>query len=160
MVMKYLMMSGWVTVTGPPRAICSLNRGTTEPLEPSTLPKRTATNSVCGMPGAPPAHPSVCALPEMLRAVPEPDPALSACIPSFEHIGSQESVPQLPALRTLSPCTLIGASSPALPSLIFLAYVCMIISHRRLEAPMILVGFTALSVDMSTKRLHPCVMAA
>ncbi|MDF2971111.1 MAG: hypothetical protein K0R61_1561 [Microvirga sp.] len=35
-------MSGWVTVTGPPRAICALNFGTTEPTEPSTLPKRTA----------------------------------------------------------------------------------------------------------------------
>src|SRR5579884_2942883 len=38
------MTSGSVTVTGPPRAICSLNSGTTLPLEPRTLPKRTTTN--------------------------------------------------------------------------------------------------------------------
>ena len=41
------MISGWVTVTGPPRAICSLKRGITLPLEPSTLPKRTAMKRVC-----------------------------------------------------------------------------------------------------------------
>ena len=41
-------MSGWVTVTGPPRAICSLNLGITLPLEPSTLPKRTAMKRVRG----------------------------------------------------------------------------------------------------------------
>ena len=35
------MISGWVRVIGPPLAICSRNRGTTEPEEPSTLPKRT-----------------------------------------------------------------------------------------------------------------------
>ena len=40
-VMKYRMMSRWVTVTGPPRRICSRNTGTTEPDESSTLPKRT-----------------------------------------------------------------------------------------------------------------------
>ena len=39
-------MSGCVTVTGPPRAICALNFGTTEPTEPSTLPKRTAMSRV------------------------------------------------------------------------------------------------------------------
>ena len=44
MVMKYLVTSGSVTVTGPPRAICSRNSGTTLPLEPSTFPKRTTTN--------------------------------------------------------------------------------------------------------------------
>ncbi|GJE57965.1 hypothetical protein MPOCJGCO_0041 [Methylobacterium trifolii] len=44
-------MSGWVTVTGPPRAICALNTGTTEPTEPSTLPKRTAMSRV-GWPGS------------------------------------------------------------------------------------------------------------
>ena len=44
--MKYRVISGWVTVTGPPLAICCLNRGTTEPQLPNTLPKRTATNSV------------------------------------------------------------------------------------------------------------------
>ena len=48
MVMKYRMMSGCVTVTGPPSAICFLKSGITEPFEPSTLPKRTATNSVRG----------------------------------------------------------------------------------------------------------------
>jgi hypothetical protein len=35
-------MSGWVTVTGPPRAICSRKIWITEPAEPRTLPKRTA----------------------------------------------------------------------------------------------------------------------
>ena len=35
-----------VMVTGPPAAICRLNRGTTLPLEPSTLPKRTQQYSV------------------------------------------------------------------------------------------------------------------
>ena len=39
-------MSGWVTVTGPPRAICSLNFGITLPLLPSTLPNRTAMKRV------------------------------------------------------------------------------------------------------------------
>ncbi len=42
MVMKKRVTSGWVTVTGPPSMICFWNSGTTEPLEPSTLPKRTA----------------------------------------------------------------------------------------------------------------------
>ena len=42
------MISGCVTVTGPPLAICSLNFGITLPLEPSTLPKRTAMNFVPG----------------------------------------------------------------------------------------------------------------
>ena len=46
MVIKYLIMSGWVTVTGPPFLICSLKSGITEPLEPSTLPNLTAANSV------------------------------------------------------------------------------------------------------------------
>ena len=40
------MLTGCVTVMGPPRAICSRKRGTTLPVEPSTLPKRTMTNSV------------------------------------------------------------------------------------------------------------------
>ena len=39
-------MSGCVTVTGPPASICLLKIGITDPLLPSTLPKRTATNSV------------------------------------------------------------------------------------------------------------------
>ena len=37
-------MSGWVTVTGPPSAICWRKMGTTLPRLPSTLPKRTETN--------------------------------------------------------------------------------------------------------------------
>ena len=45
-VIKYLMISLCVTVTGPPSFICCLKRGITEPLEPRTLPKRTATNLV------------------------------------------------------------------------------------------------------------------
>ena len=39
-------MSGCVTVTGRWFAICSRKSGTTEPDEPSTLPKRTAQNEV------------------------------------------------------------------------------------------------------------------
>ena len=34
--------------------------------------------------------------------------------------------------------------------------ICTTISHRRLDAPMMLVGFTALSVEISTKRFTPC----
>ena len=45
-VIKKRIISGWVTVTGPPSRICSLKSGITEPLEPRTLPKRTATNLV------------------------------------------------------------------------------------------------------------------
>ena len=41
-------MSRWVTVTGPPAAIWRRKIGTTEPDEPSTLPKRTAQNAVPG----------------------------------------------------------------------------------------------------------------
>ena len=33
-------------VIGPPSLICFLNKGITDPLEPNTFPKRTATNSV------------------------------------------------------------------------------------------------------------------
>ena len=44
--MKKRVISGWVTVTGPPRAICLRKIGMTEPDEPSTLPKRTATKRV------------------------------------------------------------------------------------------------------------------
>src|ERR1700675_4791026 len=40
------MTSGCVTVTGPPALICSLNSGTTEPDEASTLPNRTMQNRV------------------------------------------------------------------------------------------------------------------
>ena len=39
-------MSGWVIVTGPPASICRRNSGTTDPDEPSTLPKRTIENIV------------------------------------------------------------------------------------------------------------------
>ena len=45
-VIKYLIISGCVTVTGPPFLICSLKSGITEPFEPKTLPNLTATNSV------------------------------------------------------------------------------------------------------------------
>ena len=45
-VMKYRVISGWVTVTGPPRSICLRKIGITLPDELSTLPKRTATNRV------------------------------------------------------------------------------------------------------------------
>ena len=41
-------MSRSVTVTGPPRAICSRNKGTTLPAESSTFPNRTAMNRVEG----------------------------------------------------------------------------------------------------------------
>ena len=44
--MKKRVISGCVTVTGPPRAIWRRKIGITEPDEPSTLPKRTATNRV------------------------------------------------------------------------------------------------------------------
>jgi hypothetical protein len=44
--MKYRFISGCVTVTGPPRAICSRKRGITDPADPSTFPNRTATYRV------------------------------------------------------------------------------------------------------------------
>jgi hypothetical protein len=44
--MKNRVISGLVTVTGPPRSICRRKSGITEPDEPRTLPKRTATNRV------------------------------------------------------------------------------------------------------------------
>jgi hypothetical protein len=44
--MKYRRMSGCVTVTGPPAAICLAKIGTTLPLLPNTFPNRTATNRV------------------------------------------------------------------------------------------------------------------
>ena len=78
-----------VMVTGPPSWICFLKRGTTEPLEPSTLPNRTAQNSV-------------------------------------------------------------GLS----------VLLCRIISQKRLVAPMKLVGFTALSVEIMTNFLTPNFSAA
>ena len=91
MVMKYRIMLGSVTVTGPPAAICLRNKGMTEPLLPSTLPNLTATNLV------------------------------------FLYSLSQ---------------------------------VCIIISQMRLLAPIIFVGFTALSVDIITKMLVPFSAAA
>src|SRR5699024_4673923 len=45
-VIKYLVISGCVTVTGPPARICFVNKGITEPRLPSTLPNLTATNFV------------------------------------------------------------------------------------------------------------------
>src|SRR6476619_5693689 len=39
-------MSGCVAVTGPPASFCALNFGTTEPLEASTLPKRTEMSRI------------------------------------------------------------------------------------------------------------------
>ena len=47
-VMKKRVISGSVTVTGPPAAIWRWKIGTTEPEEPSTLPNRTAVNAVSG----------------------------------------------------------------------------------------------------------------
>ena len=44
--MKNRVISGLVTVTGPPRSIWRRKIGITEPDEPSTLPKRTATKRV------------------------------------------------------------------------------------------------------------------
>src|SRR5258708_11762807 len=50
MVMKYLTMSGCVTVTGPPASICALNFGTTDPFEASTLPNRTEISRIGDLP--------------------------------------------------------------------------------------------------------------
>ena len=47
-----------------------------------------------------------------------------------------------------------------LPALILASKLWIIISQSLLEAPMIFVGFTALSVDINTNRSHPCIMAA
>lgn len=43
---KMRVISGSVTVTGSPFAICSRKRSITEPFEPSTFPKRVVTNFV------------------------------------------------------------------------------------------------------------------
>src|ERR1700730_1474708 len=48
--MKYRTISGSVTVTGPPASIWALNFGTTDPLEASTLPNRTAIRRSGGRP--------------------------------------------------------------------------------------------------------------
>src|SRR5712691_2595375 len=45
-VMKNRLASGCVTVSGPPAASWRAKSGTTEPLDPSTLPNRTVTNRV------------------------------------------------------------------------------------------------------------------
>ena len=47
-VMKKRVISGSVTVTGPPDSIWRRKIGITEPEEPSTLPKRTAQYAVSG----------------------------------------------------------------------------------------------------------------
>ena len=44
--MNRRVASGCVTVTGPPRSICSRNRGITLPLLSSTFPKRTVHRRV------------------------------------------------------------------------------------------------------------------
>ena len=44
--MKYRVISGWVTSTGPPLAICLRKIGMTLPDESRTLPNRTATKRV------------------------------------------------------------------------------------------------------------------
>ena len=51
--MKYRVISGCVTVTGPPFAIWRRKIGITLPDEPSTLPKRTATKRVATSSRAP-----------------------------------------------------------------------------------------------------------
>ena len=66
----------------------------------------------------------------------------------------EENPPSLPLWRYSA-----GISS-AFPALILASKLWITISHRRLLAPMMLVGLTALSVLMSTKRSQPCVMAA
>ena len=54
-------MSGCMTVTGPPRSICGMKVGTTEPRLPMTLPKRTAANLAARCP-APNARTSSSAM--------------------------------------------------------------------------------------------------
>ena len=89
---KKRVISGCVTVTGPPLAICSRNLGITLPLLPNTLPKRTITK----------------------------------CVADF-----------------------------APPSKLW-----QTISAKRLLAPITLVGFTALSVEISTNRSTFACIAA
>ena len=84
-LIKYLVASGWVTVTGPPFAICFSNRGTTLPVEFKTFPNLTTIKRV----------------------------------------------------------------------LDFVFKLCTISSANRFEAPIILEGLTALSVDIKTKLLTP-----
>jgi hypothetical protein len=92
--MKYLIISGSVTVTGPPSWICFLNKGKAEPEDPNTLPNLTIVN--------------------------------------FVLIGLLESK----------------------------AIDCNIISANRFDAPIILVGLTALSVEIKTKVSTRVSMAA
>ena len=80
-----------MTVSGPPAANCWRNKGTTLPLEPNTLPKRTMVKQV--------------------------------------HVA-------------------------------FCANACKTSSAMRLLAPMMLVGRTALSVEINTKRRTPLANAA
>ena len=51
MVMKKRVISGWVIDSGSPFSSCSWKIGTTLPLEPRTLPKRTETYGLAGPPG-------------------------------------------------------------------------------------------------------------
>ena len=88
-------MSGWVTVSGPPRSSWRRNSGTTEPVLPSTLPKRTVTQRM------------------------PPSPARASTSSAWQYI-----------------------------------------SARRFDAPMTLVGFTALSVLMKTIARQPTARAA
>ena len=44
--MKYRVIIGSVTVTGPPPRICLSKRGTTLPADPRTLPNRTVIKAV------------------------------------------------------------------------------------------------------------------
>lgn len=46
MLMKYRVILGCVTVSGPPDLICLWNNGITDPDEPSTLPNRTTKVSL------------------------------------------------------------------------------------------------------------------
>ena len=80
-----------VTVIGPPSLICSLNKGNTDPLEPSTFPNLTIVNLV------------------------------------FDPLADN---------------------------------ACNINSEKRFETPIILVGRTALSVEINTKVSTPLLTAA
>ena len=87
-------MSTCVNVIGPPFFTCSLKVGTTDPLEPNTLPNRT----------------------------------IEKIVPDLESLADWPKTD--------------GATS---------AYACNTISAKRLVAPIMLDGRTALSVLISTK---------
>ncbi|MNC73399.1 hypothetical protein D3C75_1245880 [compost metagenome] len=103
--MKYRVILGWVTVSGPPDFICLWKSGITEPEDPSTLPKRTMVNLV---------------------------------------LLTRETL-------LLSP-NITGAGSRL--------SACKVISASRLVLPMMLVGRTALSVEINTKLATPACSAA